>query len=800
MNSIVALPEGTVLVGDYRVERVLGAGGFGITYLATEVPLARKVTLKEYFPVDFAARDQAEDVVPRSRGSEPDYTWGLERFLEEAQTLARFTHPNIVQVYRYFRARKTGYIAMQFEEGQSFKGWLKGLGRAPRQPELDRILTPLLEALEAIHQADFLHRDIAPDNIIIRKDGTPVLIDFGSARGDIASHTKTMSALVKPGYSPYEQYASKASKQGPWTDIYSLGATLYHAITGKRPSDAPSRMVTDDLIPVREAALSSYRPQFLAAIDRALILDMKKRPQSVAEWRKALLAPPAKPTTRKAAPEPERAEPQPPRAAGTAESAPPLGASEPRAAASAGKPAQGVFSAFREGWRKAGSTGDPPLPRPKPPVAPATPAAKREETPPAPSAPAAAAVEVGQAAAAPVRVPPAIKASFLRRSSNPKPVDRIASRPGPNDADANSAPPASKREASRAVRVRGGWRWKTAMATKLAIGAGVAAFAVYLQEHLPQSPSDITTGSVTSDAAALTAPMQLKGHRGAINALAFTADGRSLVTSGADATLRVWDASTRALIRTLDIDHGPANAMAIEGLRAVTAHGDGTISVWDLATGARLAALRRSEAAIQSVAFLGDPERIAVAAQDRTVALWDLRQPAAPLTVLQGQDNPVLSVAFASSGGLIASGGADRAVRLWRADGSTPVRHYRGHGDSISALAFAPNGRKFASASIDGQIRIWSTLSSRLHYTLRGHQGRVAALSFSPDGEVLASASDDGTVRLWSIKQGRALRTFQSAAGELNAVGFAPDGRRLAAAGADGMVRLYNASVSRPGI
>src|SRR5690606_4269769 len=190
----------------------------------------------------------------------------------------------------------TAYMVLHFEEGQSFKSWLKSLGRAPRQKELDQILEPLLQALQLIHAADFLHRDIAPDNIIIRKDGTPVLIDFGSARREIASHSKTVSALVKPGYSPYEQYAETSRQQGPWTDIYALGATLYHAVTGRRPADSPSRMVKDELVPAREAALSAYRAGFLKAIDHALALQTDKRPKSIAAWRSTLLAPdPEKP-------------------------------------------------------------------------------------------------------------------------------------------------------------------------------------------------------------------------------------------------------------------------------------------------------------------------------------------------------------------------------------------------------------------------------------------------------------------------------------------------------------------------
>ncbi len=298
MTNIVALPGGTELVGDYRIAKVLGAGGFGITYLADELALDRRVTIKEYFPTDFAARAGTQDASPRSQECAGDYKWGLDRFIDEAQTLAKFDHPNIVRVFRYFRANNTGYMVLQFEEGQSLKTWLKGLNRAPRQAELDKIIAPLLDALEVIHKGDFLHRDIAPDNIIVRKNGQPVLIDFGSARGEIAQ-SRTVSALVKPGYSPYEQYASTSRNQGPWTDIYALGATLYHAVTGKRAPDAPSRMVADEYKPAREAATGSYRPAFLAAIDKAMRLDVEKRPQSVAAWRKQLLDTDAKAVTAK---------------------------------------------------------------------------------------------------------------------------------------------------------------------------------------------------------------------------------------------------------------------------------------------------------------------------------------------------------------------------------------------------------------------------------------------------------------------------------------------------------------------
>jgi serine/threonine protein kinase len=147
--NLLALPEGTELVGDYRIRRVLGTGGFGITYLADEPALGRLVTIKEYFPAEFAAR-RNRGAAPRSKEVADDYQWGLDRFIEEAQTLARFDHPNVVRVHRYFRANNTAYMVLHFEEGGSFRAWLKGLKRAPRQAELDRMITPLLDALDII--------------------------------------------------------------------------------------------------------------------------------------------------------------------------------------------------------------------------------------------------------------------------------------------------------------------------------------------------------------------------------------------------------------------------------------------------------------------------------------------------------------------------------------------------------------------------------------------------------------------------------------------------------------------------
>src|SRR5262245_60082540 len=510
MTHLLALPSGHELAGDYRIDRVLGAGGFGITYLADEMALARRVTIKEYFPSDFAHRNEALEAVPRSQTCAPDYRWGLDRFIEEAQTLARFDHRNIVRVYRYFRANNTGYMVLQFEQGTSLKAWLKGLGRRPRQNELDQIVAPLLDALETIHKADFLHRDIAPDNVIIRSDGSPVLIDFGSARRDLAQASQTVSALVKPGYSPYEQYAETGRQQGPWTDIYALSVTLYHAVTDRRPPDAPSRVIKDELVPAREAALGSYRPKFLTAIDRALALDIERRPPSIAAWRGDLLAPqpqqkkgarvwnglgrkPAGPstaeseaTTRPLTREDAATTPPPPDAPGR---------KGRRLAYIDGlkrKTEPRSVSLFEQAVSPAPPPKREPLPNREPPPRPVSlfehagspePPPKREPPPRGE----AVAEALPQALPVPVPVRPA-----------PVPAPRKAPRP-------------------RRIRSAASRHWRP-LAVKLLIGVAIASAAVAVQNRMPRVDTRGAGATATSQSSDLQLLGQIPGHKGSINA------------------------------------------------------------------------------------------------------------------------------------------------------------------------------------------------------------------------------------------------------------------------------------------
>ncbi len=281
-----ALPLDSSLL-EYRLEGVLGAGGFGITYLARDTHLDKQVAIKEYLPTDLAMRALDGSVVPVATEHEHDYHWGLERFIQEARTLARFSHPHIVRVNRYFEANGTGYMVMDYEKGESLNQRLRR-APAPDEKQLCAILAPLLEGLQAVHEAGFLHRDIKPSNLFLRETGGPVLLDFGAARAAVSGATRSMTAVLTPGYAPLEQYASNA-RQGPWSDLYSLAAVLYRAIVGESPPDAVSRLKEDRIPQALAAATPRVSAPLLQAVGWALAVDEKRRPQSVSEWRRALL-------------------------------------------------------------------------------------------------------------------------------------------------------------------------------------------------------------------------------------------------------------------------------------------------------------------------------------------------------------------------------------------------------------------------------------------------------------------------------------------------------------------------------
>lgn len=294
MDNRNALEAGTML-RHYRIDSVIGQGGFGITYAAFDTELQRKVAIKECYPKDFVSRD-GTTVVPTSSKEEVDFNWALGKFIDEATTLAMFKNNGIVQVLQILKdENKTAYMVLEFVEGKPLNDWLKALKSKPTEQQLKTVIAPLMDALEVVHENGIAHRDIAPDNIFIRGDGDAVLLDFGAARQTIIQQSRTMNLVVKDGYSAPEQYYAEG-KQGPWTDIYAFAATLYRAIAGKRPIDAMARLDAfnngdpDPLEPLEDLAKGSYSEAFLSAVMKGMTPQTKQRPQSLAEWRTLLFA------------------------------------------------------------------------------------------------------------------------------------------------------------------------------------------------------------------------------------------------------------------------------------------------------------------------------------------------------------------------------------------------------------------------------------------------------------------------------------------------------------------------------
>ena len=283
-----ALKQGHKLLW-YEIKEILGQGGFGITYLAHDLNLDNEVAIKEYLPVELAARDENGDVQPVSPAHRKKYYWGLDRFLTEARTLGKYKHPNIVRVRNVFEENNTAYMVMDYELGESLQEIL-GRRKTLSEEDLEGIIVPIIDGIRHVHASGFIHRDIKPANIFIRVDGEPVLLDFGSARQAIEGQKQSLTSIFSRGYAPIEQYNTSEDTQGPWTDIYSLGATLYRAIVGVPPTDAVDRSAAishtdnDNYVPAIEIGAGKYSTELLEGIDHALEFKQDDRPQSISEW------------------------------------------------------------------------------------------------------------------------------------------------------------------------------------------------------------------------------------------------------------------------------------------------------------------------------------------------------------------------------------------------------------------------------------------------------------------------------------------------------------------------------------
>lgn len=283
----LALPEGTILAGQYIIDSVLGQGGFGITYKATDHQTGNKVAVKEFFPDSMATRTQTT-VIPFTGERGESYAYGKNCFLQEAETLAQFIGvESIVKIHSYFEENGTAYFVMDFVEGISFEEYIMNKGGKVSYEDAENVLLRVIDALAVVHSKGIVHRDVTPDNIYLTRDGKVKLLDFGAARYSLGDKSRSLDVVLKHGFAPKEQY-TRHGKQGPYTDVYTVGASFYFAITGKRPPDSIDRIEEDDLIPPSSLGVNIPREKE-DAILKALSVQPGERFQSMTDFKDALL-------------------------------------------------------------------------------------------------------------------------------------------------------------------------------------------------------------------------------------------------------------------------------------------------------------------------------------------------------------------------------------------------------------------------------------------------------------------------------------------------------------------------------
>lgn len=298
-GDALALPAGHI-VNHYRIVRVIGRGGFGITYAAEDIHTSTEIAIKELLPSSIATRAANYNVVAQSSSLQKDFQWSIRSFILEAQTLTKFHHPHLVRMLEYFEQNGTAYMVMPYIKGNDLKTRVQKNGPLPVAQALP-LLHSLMSALACIHQAGILHRDVKPENIILREpDNQPILLDFGASRNLVSTQSQAMTSIISPGYAPIEQYSTDAQYQGPWSDIYALASSLYFALSGIAPPEAPDRSNAirhgrpDPCTPLHLIRRCKVSQPVSYAIMHGMQLSERDRPQTIQAWQASFLqTPPA---------------------------------------------------------------------------------------------------------------------------------------------------------------------------------------------------------------------------------------------------------------------------------------------------------------------------------------------------------------------------------------------------------------------------------------------------------------------------------------------------------------------------
>ena len=739
--------------GDYELLSEIARGGMGVVYKARQVKLNRVVAMKMILAGQLASR---EDV---------------RRFYVEAEAAAKLSHPNIVPIFEVGQHEQQHYFSMAFVDGKSLAHRIAQGVLEPR--EAARLLKDVAGAIAYAHIEGVIHRDLKPGNILIDKDGTPRVTDFGLAKrveGEASGLTVTGQILGTPSYMPPEQARGESAEVSQLSDVYSLGAVLYCLVTGRPPFQAANAVETLLQVmsrePVSPRQLNASVPLDLETI---ILKCLEKKPFQRYVSAQHLVDE----LTRFLEGRPILARP-----VSAAERGWRLCRRHPAIAALTAGIAASLVIGTVVSWSYAVRADQQAQ------VAKANAQQADARTKEARRNLYAAHMNLAQSAWEDARVGQTVRLLDLYR------------------------PVAGEADGSDDLRGFEWYYWQRLSQTyRLNLNGhkGAVTCARYSPDgkRLASASNDktvkvwdVVTGQET---------LTLKGHPETVISVAFSPDGTRLTSAGYDGTVKVWDATTGKETRTFTLKGHSSYVFSVafssDGKRFASASDDHTVKVWEAATGQELLTLKGHSDSVDSVAFCPDGTRLASASKDQSVKLWNAVTGQEMLT-LKGHSVAVISVSFSPDGTRIASANGDQTVSVWDVATGQEMRTLKGHSDVVTSVSFSPDGTRIASASGDQTVKVWDVATGQEMRTLKGHTSFVSGVAFSPNGMRIASASYDQTVKIWDAVTEPEPPTLKGHTGPVNHVSFSPDGKRIASASGAylkpvGEVKVWDAATGK---